>query len=69
MPNAVLAVVTEDAAVVAAMNLAIYERQVEAHYFSTRIHPDLPAQFAVSPAPRNLVGFVHDLFEPHHRHD
>lgn len=50
MPNAVLAVVTENAPIVAAMDLAVYERQVKAHNFSIGIYPDFPTQFPVSPA-------------------
>jgi hypothetical protein len=69
MPNAVLAVVTQDAAIVAAMDFPIYERQVKPHNLSIGVHPDFPAQFPVSPASRYLVGFIHDLDKPWHRHD
>ena len=69
MPNAVLAVVTEDSPIVPTVDLAIYKRQVEAHDLSARIHPDLTAQFSVSPPPRYLVRFIHDLDESRCRRD
>lgn len=59
-PNAVLAVVTEDTPIVAAVDIPVYERQVEAHNFSIGVYPDFSAQFPVSPASRYLVGFIHD---------
>jgi len=48
MPSAMPAIVAKDAAVVTAMDIAVYERQVETHDLSVRIYPDFASQLAVA---------------------
>ena len=50
MPNTVLAVVTKNTPVVAAMDFSVYERKIKAHNLSIGIHPDFPSQLSVSAA-------------------
>jgi hypothetical protein len=69
MPNAMLAVVPENASIVTAMDLPVYECKIEAHYFSIGVYPNFSPQLSVSPASRYLVSFVHDLDQPRCSHD
>ena len=69
VPDAVLAVLTQDASIVATMDLPINERQVKPRHLAISVHPDFPAQFSVSPASLYFVGFIHDLDKPRCRHD